>query len=541
MLCACCKHPLLPSDALPTPTQTQELLNLLRTSSIPHDPSSYRSALSASTAALVQYDSQIESLQETLQHMRADRAKLQDYIEACQSVFSPVRRLPPEILSEIFVPFSLPADPTIRSAYSAPDLRAELADLARSQLLRASGVCTSWRNLIIGTPKFWSNIAVRSDRWPEESARFLAALQTCLVRGAQYPLSLNFSSFCNRLESQIVWQLFVDHSDRWKVVSLNVPTHALDTAQRAHGRFHMLQSLSLSVRSDTDLIHSTDIFTNAPSLKRFELACPYAQNCPTLPWSQLQMFTCQAPQNSERLTSILGWMSDLSHPEAVFKLRYLHSASPIPLRPIRSTISSFVVDIAVIRGPQHVVKMLDQFLGCLTLPHLRELHFLSSFSQGIIPWPASEFESLSSRSSFHDTLRVLDISAVSITEDELVRTLACLGSLERLSIADRRTDALQDVTEHILVTDSLLRLLTYTSDLPILVPQLKFISCTSLCRFSTQIFFGFVASRAEAGRGFEIALGRFREAKGDFEPGVLQKLSDLVTAGALQLHLEWVY
>ncbi|KAJ7649118.1 hypothetical protein DFH06DRAFT_558083 [Mycena polygramma] len=540
MLCASCKHPLLPPDALPTQTQTQQLLNLLRTSYIPQDPSSHES-VSASIAALpAQYDSQIESLQETLERMRADRAKVQDYVDACQCVFSPVRRLPPEILCEIFVPFSLPADTTMWPQ-DAPDSKRELADLAKSQLLRASQVCTSWRTLIIGTPKLWSNIAVRSDRWLEDPARFLAALQTCLARGAQHPLSLHFSSSRQRPESsRHAWELLVDHSDRWKIVSLSVPARALKTVQRAHGRFHMLQSLSLSFwpDSDGDLIPSIDIFADAPTLKHFELVSTHAHHCPKLPWSQLCTFTCQPPPNLDHFSSILGWMADLSHPDAVFKLRYLYSASPLPLPPIKSTISSFVVDIAAIQSPEGVVQILNQLLGCLTLPHLRELHFLCSVVEGIIPWPVDEFESLSSRSSFHDTLRVLDIPTVSITEDALVRTLACLGSLERLIIADRRENVERKLTEHVLITDSLFRRLTYTSyefDRRLdLVPQLKYLECTSLCRFSTQVFLDFVSSRAVPGRRFEMVLGRFKAASVDFGPQLLEECSDLVTAGALR-------
>ncbi|KAJ6480733.1 hypothetical protein C8R47DRAFT_596745 [Mycena vitilis] len=517
---------------------------MLRSSSLPQDPSGHESAISASIAALAQYDSQIERLQEALESMQADRAKLREYVGAWRSLSSPIRRLPPEILCEIFVPLSLPANTAPEWLEDPLDTKGALADLAKSQLLCASEVCTSWRNLIIGTPKLWSSIVVRSDRWPGDPAQFLAALQTCLARGAQHPLSLDFSSSCDRPSSQIVWELLVDHSDRWKVVSLDVPSRALKTAQRAHGRLHMLQILSLAVRSDTDVTHSTDIFTTSPSLKRVKLVCPNMQNCPKLPWSQLHTFTCQAPPDPKHFTSVLGWMADLSHPEAEFWLRHLHSASPIPLPTIKSTISSLIVDIAVFWGPQHVVTMLNQFLGCLTLPHLRELSVLGSVTKGIIPWPANEFELLSSRSSFHDTLRVLNIPTVSITEDELVRTLACLDSLERLIIADRRENTIgQELTEHVLITDSLLRRLTYTTDEPDLhtnlVPQLQSISCTSLCRFSTQILFDFVASRTVASRGgFEFVLARFREVKADFEPEVRQKFSELVTAGALQLHLK---
>ncbi|KAJ7685793.1 hypothetical protein DFH06DRAFT_970642 [Mycena polygramma] len=150
MLCSSCKHPLLPPDALPTPAQTAHLLNLLRSSSIPQDPSGYALAISASTAALAQYDSEIERVQETLQQLRADREKLQEFLDRCRSLPSPVRRLPPEILHEIFAFLSGPSTGWTDS----------LADVAKSDLLRISAVCASWRNLVLGSPRLWSEIAL---------------------------------------------------------------------------------------------------------------------------------------------------------------------------------------------------------------------------------------------------------------------------------------------------------------------------------------------------------------------------------------------
>ncbi|KAJ7649122.1 hypothetical protein DFH06DRAFT_1209001 [Mycena polygramma] len=151
MLCESCKHPLLPPDALPTPTQIEVLLEYLRSSSVPQDPSGYEAAISASTAARMQYDSQIERLQETLERMRTDRTKLQEYIDACRSVFSPVRRLPPELLCEIFASVPDHAEPWTETP----------ADVAKFHLLRISEVCNHWRTLVIRTPRLWSDITIR--------------------------------------------------------------------------------------------------------------------------------------------------------------------------------------------------------------------------------------------------------------------------------------------------------------------------------------------------------------------------------------------
>ncbi|KAF8178871.1 hypothetical protein K438DRAFT_1457434, partial [Mycena galopus ATCC 62051] len=53
-------------------------------------------------AELVRYDTEIKRLQTVLNGLVSDRAMLADYADGCQSLFTPVRRLPPELLVEIF-------------------------------------------------------------------------------------------------------------------------------------------------------------------------------------------------------------------------------------------------------------------------------------------------------------------------------------------------------------------------------------------------------------------------------------------------------
>ncbi|KAJ7926204.1 hypothetical protein B0H13DRAFT_1466506, partial [Mycena leptocephala] len=165
-------------------TQNQELMEVLRSSSIPHDPSHYHSAISTFTTTLGRYDSEIQKLQETLQMMLSDRTKLQKYVDGWRSAVSPVRRLPPEILCEIFASFSSPMEYPL-------DSEEELDNLAKSKLLQISHVCVRWRSVIMDTPGLWSDIAVDAYRWTPESDRFMQLLKLCLERGARHPLTLS--------------------------------------------------------------------------------------------------------------------------------------------------------------------------------------------------------------------------------------------------------------------------------------------------------------------------------------------------------------
>ncbi|KAJ7108837.1 hypothetical protein C8R43DRAFT_184470 [Mycena crocata] len=143
-----CNVPLF-FDALPTPAQTESLRDFLISTEVPLDPSYYHSQIAASTPILARYDTEIERLKKTLQ----DRSMLKDHVYGCQAAL-PIRRLPPEILVEIFAPSSF-------SSSSPPKTKA-LDDLAKFDLLQLSQVWSYWHTLVMDTPSLWSHIAVNA-------------------------------------------------------------------------------------------------------------------------------------------------------------------------------------------------------------------------------------------------------------------------------------------------------------------------------------------------------------------------------------------
>jgi hypothetical protein len=288
-------------------------------------------------------------------------------------------------------------------------------------------------------------------------------------------------------------------------------------------------------------IGNVAIFQDAPQLQHVHLRTFEMPFCPKLPWGQLRTFTYQAGEFATDLVPFMAFLGNLSHPEAAFELR---DFSPkrldltLPLPPIRSTISSLLVVLNEAEQPQST-ETLGQIFGCLTLPRLRELHIPPHWSQTY--WPLNQFESLSSRSSFHDTLRVLELHGITITEDELVRSIMSLAFLERLAISDRLAMRHINLPDHVLISDSLLLRLTRPSDKSdlSLVPQLKYFGCTSLCRFSAQLLFDFMASRVSPGKGpFQTIIHRLGYASIEFEPQTFQQLQALVQKGELLFDLQ---
>ncbi|KAJ7147926.1 hypothetical protein C8R43DRAFT_1237109 [Mycena crocata] len=452
MLCDACKHPLLPPDALPTPARADALRQFLSSGALPLDTAHYQSQIATSVAGLARYDAEIGRVQETLGRLIADRLKLQEYADGLRAAMSPVRALPAEILGEIFTPFS-------RSQWRSTTCEEELANLAKVELLDLSKVCSRWHRVVLGTPRLWSDIVVDLDYWSEDAEEFVHLLSTALERGAHHPLTLSFKDDASRTLEQNVsaLTLVAQYSQRWQHISFRGRPSLLNHISHIKGKLNILGTLSLETWEEENL---TDLFEIAPKLVSVNL--DNIRLCPKLPWDQLHSLAW-IDANSGDISDILGSIRKLSHSEATVELRRFDGFNGhLDLPAVTSTISSFLVELWPV-DPGQIVRCPRR-------------HLPWHYSLARKPLRVSFL-----RSSFSDSLRVLEIPAVEIADDELLRSLMSLGSLDRLVVADQQE--LEGLPEHVLVTDALLLRLTYTPDSQ-LIPNLTHLTCTSLFKFS---------------------------------------------------------
>ncbi|KAJ7831409.1 hypothetical protein B0H14DRAFT_2277533, partial [Mycena olivaceomarginata] len=68
----------------------------------PPEASSFRTTISAIPAELDRYETEISKTSNHLNRLASERRTLASYADGCRGVFSPVRRLPAELLAEIF-------------------------------------------------------------------------------------------------------------------------------------------------------------------------------------------------------------------------------------------------------------------------------------------------------------------------------------------------------------------------------------------------------------------------------------------------------
>lgn len=127
------------SHLLPSSFQIIQLRDILRSNTFPQQAvaSSLQRVTEESSLELARYNAEILRLEETLAKLRSDRNALELYSGECRSVFSPVRRLPIELLIEIFDLCSPPGSDIVSDTTTQTE---ELDRIAKKHLLHLSQV-----------------------------------------------------------------------------------------------------------------------------------------------------------------------------------------------------------------------------------------------------------------------------------------------------------------------------------------------------------------------------------------------------------------
>ncbi|KAF7289677.1 hypothetical protein HMN09_01330300 [Mycena chlorophos] len=98
-------------------------------------------------------DSQLARLRRIIQELTTHRQQLQDFASAHRSVLSVLRQVPEDVWTEILL-----------SAIATQTRDRETQARRYKHLCELSSVCRSWRNIIVCSPAFWTQVYVGT-RW----------------------------------------------------------------------------------------------------------------------------------------------------------------------------------------------------------------------------------------------------------------------------------------------------------------------------------------------------------------------------------------
>lgn len=239
-------------------------------------------------ARLRRIDDQLSELQQAIDKLTEERVNASAYVDAHNALMSPFRRLPLDIIQEIFMACIPTHRNCVMSAVEAPVL------LGR--------VCSAWRRISHSTPRLWARLHIveparfqvpsgsSSTVFEEKLAQRLETTNMWLGRSGQCPLSISLEGSQDlpppagsNGEPATVFpsthrflRVLIPFAHRWKNINLSVLWSALQTmANLTEKDVPMLTKLEISQRPEPDppaIPWPSLAMFRAPTLRDFTFA-----------------------------------------------------------------------------------------------------------------------------------------------------------------------------------------------------------------------------------------------------------------------------
>ncbi|KAJ6471913.1 hypothetical protein C8R45DRAFT_1013533 [Mycena sanguinolenta] len=237
-------------------------------------------------ASLVSLDEEIVQLHLRLEQLEAERDRLSSYRARNSTILSPLRRMPPEILAEVF---SLTVPTTVipqRSQRYAPWF--------------LTHVSRRWREIAVSTSSLWSLVVI-DEEMVSAPAHPVPMLETQIARAKN--LKIHFyghSSFDSQRQAEL-FQYLAQYSSRWEELYL-YPTSYPPWLANLRGRIPLLRFLWILWLQDPNEENTIDppaepidFAESAPSLVDVSIINDFSPMPISLPAQQLTRYELRAP------------------------------------------------------------------------------------------------------------------------------------------------------------------------------------------------------------------------------------------------------
>ncbi|KAJ7157180.1 hypothetical protein C8R46DRAFT_1004071 [Mycena filopes] len=412
-------------------------------------------------------DGQIADLQKAMDKLTAERDTVEAFVAAHKALISPVRRLPLDIIQEIFVACLPTHRNCVMSATEAPVL------LGR--------VCSSWRTISIATPRLWCRLHIVQpeddhtwrrfkEKSEEEFVQRLESIKTWLSRSGQCPLSISLQGgralprlpAVAALREQSFMQAIRPLASRWTHLVVRVSSSVVE----------MLSSIT---ESDVPLLQRLEItefsaiegglgLFNAPNLTELTVAGRHwhatlvkVQDLPVR-WANLAYLAVGYALPYRVVLELLGRCPQLQ----ACSLR-VESDLGIPADELGSVVEVPLLHSLDITG---FAQGIQTMFRRLSLPELRRLDIRGEFVMDADVHTRLSIEDFLAFLAISHGLEGLRVETTMFTSSSLTQLLRGLPtSTTRLHIADRIHPWGPDYADGV-VDDGVLAALTPTPDDP---------------------------------------------------------------------------
>ncbi|KAJ6617394.1 hypothetical protein B0H10DRAFT_1914386 [Mycena sp. CBHHK59/15] len=359
--------------------------------------------VAAGHARVADLDVTLAALEGRVKVLRQKRNDVLEHVHRGTMLLSVLRRLPADILGEVFAWAVL---------FSYRDARGSTWKWMERNPWALSHVCSRWRAIAISLPLLWSHI--ESGVPP----RMLAAL---IARSV--PCSMTIELRSSDVEAL---QVLVQHSHRWGALILHITAQMLPVLMRVRGLLPVLRQLKCwnFYHTDTDIC---DAFETAPMLTDITLTASKLQ---VLPWNQLtrlRLFT----RNSDGLYP-------LGSTQNLVKLSLLN-----PSESFIWALASVAIELPRLRA---LLVIDGRILDYMVLPALEDIWVVRYCLRTIplVARSACRLRTFGNRRNFNPA----DILAILDGVPTLVEVVGCLGDaslLARLTIPSHPVPDFQPV------------------------------------------------------------------------------------------------
>lgn len=352
-----------PTNPSLSPPTTGRVRDLLASNGSPDEMelAYLRRQLSDSSIRTAQLSTEILALQLALSDLEERHDRHFHKVEECKALLHPIRRLPRELLQEIF-----------RRCMCFDDHFDSVKENASVPWL-LSQVCRSWRDAAIGFPVLWSLLVIslpEADSPKPSSPRLhiqLSRSSECLLKVGIHlgPASLDVA--------EIFIPNILSSSHRWEALKLKVPREAMHILHPIGGTLHSLRWLSISFPNEQVLSVEplrpsfSTLFDATSNLKRLET---YSVNEHLqLPWENLIQRGFQS-RGGLALNSCFS--SDMEHTNLVQLSLKFRRAITMPSSAVHTLPN---LTILVVKVADH--ESLSMLWRSMTLPQLTKLILFS--------------------------------------------------------------------------------------------------------------------------------------------------------------------
>ncbi|KAJ7147741.1 hypothetical protein C8R43DRAFT_953093 [Mycena crocata] len=270
-------------------SQQHKLLNSNDAPLDSEDMETFRSAVLTAQEHIARIDSQISRQREQLDRLEAQRNAVSNHLARNKSVLSPLRRIPPELLSEIFS-WTLPSILTARR-------RDKLSVNDPPWIL--GHISSHWRAVAHSTPSLWSLVTVNYTGSPDDpiGAYPLPMLEAQIGRAQTLKIHFYASQRCAAFPQIQMFGFLAKHASRWEELSLSLTSQLVPLLATIRDRVPSLCRLWLQwdAPESQEGVGSIDCFESAPSLVDVGVYNEYRHVPVLLPFHQLTRYHLDAP------------------------------------------------------------------------------------------------------------------------------------------------------------------------------------------------------------------------------------------------------